>query len=241
MLMKHTNQKFKRSKTTSKLLLAAICVVLISIFMLTFAACSKNNNSNTNGDTDITPTIPDTTPSTTPDDSGTTQRNPLEDFASALSNVDGLNATTTITISFGGKMLNQKTIEYTRTETGGNVKTTLTTLNTADAQNPYGTQETTSSFDAEEFANKFPKFVGVLDENIMQEWALATDNQSLTFTIAKTNAVVLLNLSETDAANVASNISVLMEISSEKPSLVRLTYATSNGNTVEIKTEYSAA
>lgn len=237
--MKRTNIQFNHSKSTSKLLLVVICVILISVLSFTFAACSKNNNSNTLDSTDTATTTPDTTQDTTPDDNEPEPFNPIEDFAFALSNVDELNATTTTTISFGDKMLNQNTIEYTRTQMGGDVKTTLVELDSADAKNPYKTQETTTSFNAAEFAEKFPKFVGVLDESIMQERSIATDNQSLTFTISKENVVALLNLSETDAAKVASNVSVLVEIDANKPTLVRLSYTSSNGNTVEIKTEYS--
>ncbi len=213
-----------------------------------------NTNTNTgdnNGDnTGNTPSGDSgNTPSTTPDDGGNTTpggdtpvKSEFEQFVDIISNVQNVNATTTITVSFGGRTLSQKVIEYTRSANGGTVKTTHTSLNTADAQKPYMTEEASLTLNGAEFENKFPNIANVINNARLCEddYTLTKTNQSLnlSFVIAKADVQTIARLTDAETATIATDINIIVSAGERTPVSFTATYKTTNGNTVSITIVY---
>lgn len=202
---------------------------------------TPDDNGGSGQNPDVNPDSPTNPDSPANPDQNTPASDPLEDFTTALAYVAGLDATTTLKVEFGGRVLSSKVLEYTHTENGGNIKTTTTTLNAADAKELYKTEESTASFGADEFASKFPVFTASVQPNLFKgaTYDLQTRNgvTTLTFTLAKENVKTVLGLTDAEAQNIASDVSVTISVSNAPISFVA-TYTSSNGNTVTIETAY---
>lgn len=248
------NSRAKHSVNFKSLVLICLLVVLAMVF--TLVACShKDTNPNnfppvedatiddgndgeSGGDDAGNTQTPDDnqTPDTpqTPDD---TQEKAIAEFLASL-NLENKNATMTITVSFGGRMLAQKTTEYVRSANGGTMTVTTTTMNAASSKEPYKTESLapTTLTDAE-FESKFP-YADALDVDLIKtlDYTLSTtaNGTSLSFAITPTTLKSFVSLTDDEANNIASNVSVV--IASEGK--LTATYKSANGNDVEIKIIY---
>ena len=220
----------------------------------------SEDETNPTSPTDDNPTVPsDGTPSTPSDNDSTdpnadgnhsepTQNDPvtftLEEFANFVINANSLDATSEFNVTFGGRTLAKETREYTRTENGGTIRTNLVSLNSADAKNPYSTQETTETLSKDAFDELFPNFSALINEANFKggRYELASQDSvtTLTFSIDRTLAKRLLNLTEDEASNISTDISVVISCKNECAERFCATYTSSNGNTVEIKVVYSS-
>ncbi|MBO4554174.1 MAG: hypothetical protein J5713_00185 [Clostridia bacterium] len=259
------NAKLNIKKFT--IVLTCILVVLAMIFTLVACSHKDTNPSNfpspDNIDSgDVTPddnpsgdTTPDDNQSgdnpsgnTTPDDnqsSGTTPDQPtpdadlkeLEEFFASL-NLSDKNALTTITVSFGGRMLAKKEIEYVRAQNGGTIVVTTTTLAEANAKDPYKTERLdTQTLGEAEFESKFP-YADALDAETVKalEYSLSTSQHTLMFELTAQMLKSLLSLDDAETNNIATSITVTVKNADETSFIA--TYKSANGNDVQIKIIY---
>lgn len=247
--MKKQTRQFKHTNLTRKLLLVTICAVLICVFACLLFACSKKivlpENSSQNQD-DLTPDTQTPTDGNTPSDGKTPtdeeqRQAKVESILSSLANVDNLNAETVINVSFGGKTLSEKQTVFARTTTGGTVHTKITTLDSANSKNPYKTEESEQTLSSEEFGRLFPRYDLSFANSTAEISITEKDGVSaLSFTLEKTDAVGILKLSSAEANNIASDIEIIVTSVDNLPKAVGFAYKTSNGNTVQIVTTYTA-
>ena len=240
---------------TARLILAVVCLIMIIALTFSLFACSgKKSDSQSQSETTETPdTTPDDNPPSgdEPGDESSNEpggeNNPqidqqtehLNAFIAAMQNVNNTDATTTVTVSFGGRILSQKTISYTRTDSGGSIMTTTTTLADASAKNPYTTTtDAPENLSASDFESRFPIFADFVSSVSLEN--LQFNDDTLSFDLTKENAASLLSLTSADAANIASNVHVVAAIQNATPASFIATYTSSNGNAIEIKVVYSA-
>ncbi len=243
--MKKQNRQFNHSNHTRKLLLAIVCAVLTCILACSLFACSKRVVLPESGSQNQEATTPDTQTPTGDDDSTPTndeqKQAKIEAILSALSSVDGLNAKTVINVSFGGKTLTEKETKLTRTTKGGIVHTKATALDSANAKNPYKTEESEHALSNDEFERLFPRFDLSFANNVADIKITEKDNMSaLSFTLEKSDAVGILNLSSAETNNIASDIEIIVTTFDNLPKAVGFAYKTANCNTVQIVTTYTA-
>lgn len=238
--MKNANRQFNISKLAHKLCVCVVCALFVFVLTFAISACSKHDYSPSdyeNQTDDDTPSTSNTQPDVQP-----SQQELVEAFLSNLATANDNDATTTLTVSFGGRTLSQKTIDYARSANGGNVKTTTVSLNTANAKDPYTTTESTETLDKSAFESKFPTFKLSLDYSALKNPQLVTNNDltALNFAIDRANVSALVGLSATDAQNIASDVDVIITKKNNVAKAIGLCYTTANGNTVEIVTEYKS-
>ncbi|MBQ9276184.1 MAG: hypothetical protein IJ226_01155 [Clostridia bacterium] len=247
--MKKQNRQFNTAILTRKLLLVTICAVFICVFSCSLFACSKKivlpENSSQNQDelTPDTDTSPeDETPSVDNTPTAEEQRQAkIEAILSSLANVESLNAETVINVSFGDKTLSEKQTIFTRTTTGGDIHTKTTALDSANAKNPYKTEENEQTLSGEEFESLFPRYDLTFANSIEDITITEKDGVSaISFTLEKTVAVGILKLSSAEANNIASDIEIIVTQVDDLPKAIGFAYMSANGNTVQIVTTYTA-
>lgn len=233
------------------LALVLVCLLIVCVMIFTFAACSNKAKQSSpeqtveepageeqQGDTDEPTDNPTDDPT---GDEPSEEELLLASFLTSVANVKGKNATTTITVSLGGITLAQKKITYTRTNNGGSVTIETTTLAEAGAQNPYvyeaGSPEALSEG---EFTRRFPTLGNFVNAETLDavDYALSEDGNSLTFTLARDLSARLLSLTDEEAENVASDVSIRVAVASSSPLSFTASYTSSNGNAVTISILY---
>lgn len=241
--MKKHKRKFIHSNCARKLLLAAICAIIVCMLSCTLFACSKKivlpeNADKTQEDTP-SETQPQSDVNTEPTEEERKQLT-IEAILSSLANVGDLNAETVINVSFGGKTLSEKTTVFERTTTGGTIHTKTTTLDAANAKNPYKTEEGEQALSAEDFERLFPIFDLSFASNIAGIQLAEKDGVSaISFSLEKSDVVGILKLSVTEANNITSNIEIVVTAFDDLPKAVGFAYTSTNGNTVQIVTTYT--
>ncbi len=232
------------------LALVLVCLLIVCVMIFTFAACSNKAKQSSpdqiveepsgeeqQGDTDE----PTDNPTDDPTGDEPSEEELLASFLTSVANVQGKNATTTITVSLGGITLAQKKIIYTRTNNGGSVTIETTTLAEAGAQNPCvyeaGSPEALSEG---EFTRRFPTLGNFVNAETLDavDYALSEDGNSLTFTLARDLSARLLSLTDEEAENVASDVSIRVAVASSSPLSFTASYTSSNGNAVTISILY---
>ena len=236
--MKNAKRQLNISKLAHKLCVFVVCTFVMFALLFSFVACSKHDYSPADYDntpSEDTPSTPDVNPDTTP-----SEQELVEAFLASLSSVSVKDAVTTITVSFGERMLSQKTIEYVATLDGGSIKTTLVSLNTADAKNPYLTQESSETFGKSEYESKFPTFNLSIDYSALKNPQLVTRDglEALNFAIDKTDISSILGLSAEDTQTIVTDVEFIVTKTANSPETIAAHYTTANGNTVELITEY---
>jgi|GEM_PF-5277159 len=267
--MKKTNIKLSINK--KHLALIVLCLIIVATMIFTLVACSKDETNPQNFSSPDEQTTPsDETPQSQDEDGedgGKTddggEQNPddkqgegeedetpeidqktqdLLDFFASVS-LDDKNATTTITVSFGGKVLSRKSIEYVRTQDGGTVTTETTTLGNASDKNPYKTERSDAeTLDNADFEAAFPSFKSIDVEFVKTvDYRLTKGYNTSTFLFSVEPAILksVLDLESEDAENIASNVSVLITVGAK--TTFKASYKSSNGNSVEIAIEYEQA
>ena len=234
-------------KSIKRFLVSLFVLLAICVLVFSMAACNKHKSHNSPSSEQTE--VPDDNGNQSQGDNGNQSQgdngNEPNDsqaamiaFIAALDNVADKNATSTITVSFGGQLLSRKIIEYTRTTNGGTILTSTTTLAAANAQEPLTTTtDSPVNLSKDEFESKFPTFANLV-KNVSDDRLQLEDNR-LTIELTKAEATALLSLDASDATNIASSVQIVITESEGAPASFIATYISSNGNSVEIKIVYS--
>ena len=239
-------RKLILSNKIKNLALVLACLLVIGVFVFTLFACSNKAKESTPAQEIQTEAPAGEEPSGEGQQGGTDEPIEedvsLESFLAALSNVQDKCATTMIFVSFGDKMLAQKTITYVRVPDGGVVRVETKTLAEAGATNPYVTEKSEDeTLQADEFESRFPNIANCIDADLFKtvNYSLSQNGGTLTFTLPRDMCARLLSLTDAEASNVASAISVRIDVVDSFPVYFSATYTSSTGNNVKIIIAYS--